>query len=125
VEWLLEKTATDAMLSEETQASPNLTPELIAAINTPGYDDYIGWGRVNAGAAMALLVQPEFHLRHYVNPLGIDQVVEQTGVEVVLNETSTLYEKADGNYFAAGNYRADVYRVYTTRPPLGLHCNFE
>jgi len=112
VEWLLEKTATDAMLSEETQESPYLTPELIAAINTPGYDDYIGWGRVDAGAAMALLVGPEFDLRHYVNPSGLDQTVEQTNVSVSITESSTLYEDNWGNPFAAGNYVADVYRVY-------------
>lgn len=109
VEWLLEKTATDAMLPEQG----SLTSTQFAAINTVGYDDYIGWGRVNAGDAMALLNNPEYDLRHYDTPSGAEYALEEEGVSIILAEPS-MYEDVNGLSFSSGSYIADVYRVYTS-----------
>ncbi|MCE9539117.1 MAG: S8 family peptidase [Bacteroidetes bacterium] len=96
----------------------NLAPEDVEAIlqysatdkGTPGYDDYAGWGLLNAGAAMNLIEKPKYKIQHI-----------QTFNNAATTITSSLVQSQvpinlPNNYegVAAAYYYADIYQSLFT-----------
>jgi hypothetical protein len=109
VEYVLQKTATDAILTN-IGAVPPSGAITVGTINAAGYDDFIGWGRINVGAAMSYLDDPQYRVEHYTGNNGIEYELVNEDVSIELAEP---IESNDGVDFAAGSYTADVHRYYT------------
>lgn len=108
IEFLMEHTATDAMIPlEDEHWFDN------QAANGIGYDDYIGHGRLDAGLAMYYLAEPWYDLRHYETPphdIGPMQTVNNVTLGNQLG-----YTNEDGIYIPYGtNYTVEAHEYIAT-----------
>jgi len=109
VEFLMEHTATDAMIPPNPPApyiqyGPN--------VNVVGYDDYIGHGRLDAGLAMYYLAEPKYDIRHYETPPQ-DIISTQTIQNVTLDH-QLGYTNEEGVFFPySTNYTVIAYQYAT------------
>lgn len=92
----------------------NLAPEDVEAIlqysatdkGTPGYDDYSGWGLLNASQAMNLIEKPKYKIQHIQTFNNAATTMTPSLVQ------SNMQIKLTKNYqgVAAGIYFADVFQ---------------
>jgi subtilisin family serine protease len=115
------------MLSNYNQpfATPlNLAPEDVEQIierncydlndpaysTSPGYDQYSGWGRVNAEAALKGVRQP-YKIHHYANNYNLTS----GSISINVNpNTVTVYMPFSANQLAPGSYICQQYEVIHT-----------
>ncbi|MFZ4476117.1 MAG: S8 family serine peptidase [Saprospiraceae bacterium] len=112
-----------ALLLAYDNGASNLTPDDIESILQfsakdvilppagTGYDDYSGWGMLNAGAAINLIKKPDCGVYHFGTDVnGCIRTEQQiaTDLPIFLRETFT---NSAGITFNDGNYIADVYRI--------------
>jgi Subtilase family len=84
------------------------------AIN-PGYDPYIGWGKLNAGKAMRLVEKPFNDVKHF----GTDSQFSynRTYSQVSTAQTINLlegYTNSIGTFYQSGAYKVNKYKVDAT-----------
>ncbi len=109
-------------LNAPTPSYDNLAPEDVEYIiqmtatdvNTTGVDSLTGFGRINAGAAMAAVDKSSRKLKHY----GTDAFSNNISVSLYsTNTTITIperYENADSVWFNTGKYLVNTYKVDAT-----------
>ena len=100
IEFILQKTANDYINSD----NPNDPYSIV------GYDDYIGYGLLDAGAALALVHEP-YRVAHFSSSESsswFEATLVQQQAQLFLNEK---YVRDDGVVFNKNSYMADVYRV--------------
>ena len=108
-------------LNDSIPAYHNMSPEdaerilELSAVNydNPGqYDDYVGWGKLEASRAMRLIEKPRYTLHHFgTNHLfnytkSISQ--ESTNTSFYLKEQIQNYENI---WFPKGEYLANVWKI--------------
>jgi len=94
VEFLMEHTATDAMIPPTPPYPYN---QYAADVNVIGYDDYIGHGRLDAGLAMHYLEEPRYDLRHYET--GVDDILSTQTINNVTLDHQLGYTNEEGVFF--------------------------
>ncbi|HHM21198.1 MAG TPA: T9SS type A sorting domain-containing protein, partial [Bacteroidetes bacterium] len=110
------------MLSSMMPSGTQLTQEDIeyilqasaTDIESQGYDDKTGFGRVDAGAALQMIQGPACSVHHFgtdTNPNNKTNVLVEAGVTMTLYEPFTT---EGGQTFDAGPYTADIYKVTAT-----------
>ncbi len=94
VEQIMKRTATDVT------ASPA----------SPGFDDYTGAGRINAGACVEG-VKPGYRIHHYSGNLN---VANASIVPVMTSSNATIVNTENYNGVPVGTYTSEVYKVTHT-----------
>lgn len=82
--------------------------------DAPGFDEYTGYGRLNAAAAVNFITTPSCQLRHFgtdINPNTKSISLIETMLDVWLVEN---YQNEDDVWFYSGEYQANVYKVSAT-----------
>ncbi|MGV3629593.1 MAG: S8 family serine peptidase [Bacteroidota bacterium] len=83
-------------------------------VNTAGYDEYTGYGRLNAGKALAQIDRDIFTLRHIKsNMYQTSEVITQLTPASSYDEVKLLesYENLDGIWFEPQNYLTKRFRI--------------
>lgn len=80
-----------------------------------GYDDYSGWGRLNAGRAMKLVEKPWNTVYHF----GTNSLSTHTKSHTLVASNQTVhlketYQNDAADWFSSGTYKVNVYRVDAT-----------
>jgi hypothetical protein len=113
VEYIIQRTADDIISDDPDQAEID-----------EGYDDFTGFGKINAGAALELAQQPNCNIFHFNRDTNHDDDFSISLVEENINlEVQGLYIKPNGQSLPHGNYIANVYKVTATYQH-GLPSNF-
>jgi subtilisin family serine protease len=77
-----------------------------------GYDKETGWGRLNAGNALALIEKPFNQVQHFgTNSLS---TFTKSVTNIASNKIIHLledYTNSNNQYFPAGDYKVDIYRI--------------
>ena len=78
------------------------------------YSDFIGWGKINAGAALEMIDTlwssvNHFGTLHNTNELSLTQM--NTNAPLYLKENTRDYE---GNWYTKGDYFANIYKATST-----------
>ena len=112
VEFILQKYATDIVgtglidsFVRDTAEKYVLRPNDTTRVTYPvGYDDYNGWGRLNAGASLRMIDTPRYQILHPTDaPTSFSKTLVRSNANIA------LLDKV--NNVDAGNYVADVYRA--------------
>ncbi|MEZ4830325.1 MAG: S8 family serine peptidase [Bacteroidia bacterium] len=115
---------TSLMLSHINQPFPstsNLAPEDIEFLlqkyandvidplySVSGYDEYTGWGRLNASAALNMLALPRYEIFH-AEGIANSSHITQTGTnQLVFITSGSLAEDISSGYFYADIYRMEI-----------------
>ncbi|MCO6482667.1 MAG: S8 family peptidase [Flavobacteriales bacterium] len=75
----------------------NLIQRTATDMGSSGYDDYNGWGRVNAGAAVQAVEQPYYTVFHSGTPNSTQQTTFANQQVILMNNAGGL---ANGSYIA-------------------------
>lgn len=101
-------------------SSNNLAPEDVEYIicrsatdnNAPGYDQYSGYGRLNAGEALKYVEKPFNNIYHFSsNTNAYTKTVISTLIDTTIFIESNYKQYNDTNFLHRGYYKADVYKV--------------
>jgi hypothetical protein len=71
-----------------------------------GYDDFTGWGLLNAGRALDTIQRPKYQIRHKATTNTDNVVKVDNNIAIVVAEGF--------NHVSAGTYEADRYEITTT-----------
>lgn len=79
---------------------------------TPGYDTLIGWGRLNAGAALRLVEKPFRYVYHF----GTNSASSYSKSKTLYSSSDTVnlterYQNDAGTWFAPGQYIVRTYEM--------------
>lgn len=78
----------------------------------PGYDDFMGWGRLNAGKALKMVEKPYNRLHHFNTNGSLPYSTSKSLVSA--NDTVKLierYQNKAGTIFPKGKYVLDSYKI--------------
>lgn len=111
-------------INDQTATPSNLTPEDVeflmqryavdnaTAPATAGYDNYTGWGLLNAGAVFDKIDKSQYVIRHYYGSATFN-----TGSSTCLNcggTLTTFYGISPGGGYAYGTYKGEVWEATGT-----------
>ena len=88
----------------------NILQQSATDVNAIGYDDYAGWGRINATAAMDKIKQPAYKVQHF----GVGQNASATFSPTVVGTNVQLVLPIGYQSLAAGTYFGDKYLITIT-----------
>jgi hypothetical protein len=82
-----------------------------------GYDDFVGHGRLDAGAALKLVEKPKNRLKHFGTSIYSQSTNSKTTVLFASSQSVSLTEDYKNNtnqWFKKGNYVVNIYKTNIT-----------